>query len=279
MKNKQLTLNCNGQLLNLTTPQVMGVINATPDSFYSASRSMDVDSALAQAQQMINDGAHMLDIGGMSSRPGAELISVEEELQRVIPIIKNIHQQWPEVIISIDTVRGEVAQKAVAAGASIVNDISAGKFDTNMYPIVAELGVPYILMHMQGQPKDMQVAPQYDNVVQDVLDFLIFEIEKLEELGIKDIIIDPGFGFGKHIQHNYQLLQKMHVFEILEYPVLAGISRKSMIWKLLNSTPENVLEATTALHMVALQQGANILRVHDVRQAKEVITLFSMLES
>lgn len=252
----------------------MGIINATPDSFYGASRSMDIDGALKQAQQMISDGADMLDIGGMSSRPGAKLISVQEELQRVIPIIEAIHQQWSDIIISVDTIRAEVAQQAVKAGASIVNDISAGQFDANMYPTVADLRVPYILMHMQGKPQDMQVAPQYNNVVQNVLDFLIFEIEKLEKLGVNDIIIDPGFGFGKTVQHNYQLLQKMHVFEILEYPVLAGISRKSMIWKLLNSTPENVLEATTALHMVALQQGANILRVHDVRQAKEVIKLF-----
>ncbi|MEM9888957.1 MAG: dihydropteroate synthase, partial [Bacteroidota bacterium] len=224
-------------------------------------------------------GASIIDIGGMSSRPGAEVISVEEELKRVLPKIEAIVQDFPNVIISVDTVQSEVAKATVAAGARIVNDISAGSIDPKMYATVADLDVPYILMHMQGTPKSMQLQPHYEDVKQEVLDFLIREVGKLKALDIKDIIIDPGFGFGKSLEDNYALLRHLHLFQILECPILAGVSRKSMIYKYLDIPVEEALNATSVLNLVALQQGARILRVHDVQEAMQTIRLWEMLES
>lgn len=257
----------------------MGIINVTPDSFYEGSRVSGIEGALQMAEQQLNAGAAILDIGGMSSRPGAQLITVEEELVRVIPVLKAIKHSFPNAIISVDTVHAEVAQVSVMEGVGMINDISAGKMDANLYATVAKLGVPYVLMHMQGKPANMQVAPSYDNILEEVIDFLTLEVGKLRELGVKDIIIDPGFGFGKTMEDNYRLLQSLHVFQILGLPIMAGLSRKSMIYKLLEIEATEALNGTSALHMVALQQGSKILRTHDVKAANEVIKLWSQLES
>lgn len=278
MLNPQLTLNCRGRLLSLQAPKVMGVLNVTPDSFYDGGRYTTEADLLRRAEQMLEQGASIIDIGGMSSRPGAELIEPAEELSRVLPAIRAIHEHLPEAIISIDTIRGQVAREAVAAGAAIINDISAGAFDEDMYPAAAELQVPYLLMHMQGSPKTMQQRPDYEDVVREVLDFFIAETGKLRALGVKDILLDPGYGFGKTVEHNYQLLKQLHVFQILDLPLVAGLSRKSMINKVLGIKPEQALNGTTALNMVALQQGAKLLRVHDVRPAVETIRLWQQLE-
>jgi dihydropteroate synthase len=277
MLHPKSTLNCNGQLIDLSEPIIMGVLNVTPDSFFDGGKYENVKALLQQVGKMISAGAMIIDVGGMSSRPGAEIINVSEELSRVIPIIEQIKEHFPAIIISIDTVRSEVARQSVAAGASIINDISAGSIDDQMFETVAELNVPYILMHMQGKPEDMQQDPDYQDVTKNVLDFFIEKIGELRELGVKDIILDPGFGFGKTIQHNYQLLQNFAIFKILDLSLLAGISRKSMIYKVLDSTPEEALNGTTVLNTLALERGAKILRVHDVKEAKETITLWKQL--
>jgi len=272
------TLNCKGKLLSLDRPIVMGVLNLTPDSFFDGGKYSGKDQALLQVEKMLKEGAALIDIGGMSSRPGAAIITIEEELRRVLPVIESVHQKFPQAILSIDTVYAKTAQKAVEIGASIINDISAGRVDKAMYETVASLKVPYILMHMQGDPKTMQVQPEYEEVKTEVLDFMIQEVGKLKALGVKDIIIDLGFGFGKRLEDNYALLKNMHVFQVLGIPVLVGISRKSMIYKYLKTSPEKALNGTTVLHMIALQQGASILRVHDVKEAVEVVKLWEMLE-
>lgn len=273
------TLNCKGRLLSLERPVVMGILNTTPDSFYDGGRHQNLDAALRQTEQMLSEGATIIDVGGMSSRPGAEQISIQEELRRVLPVTQAIAGRFPEAFISIDTVHAETAREAVAAGACMVNDISAGRLTEGMYETVAELEVPYILMHMQGRPETMQQQPQYEDVVREVLDFMIAEAGRLRAAGVKDILLDPGFGFGKTIAHNFQLLQNLHVMSILPYPVLAGISRKSMICRSLGIPPEEALNGTTALHVVALQQGARVLRVHDVAEAVQVMRLWELLQS
>jgi dihydropteroate synthase len=278
MLNPRLTLNCRGRLLSLERPLAMGILNLTPDSFYDGGRYLEQDAMLGRAEQMLAEGAAILDLGGMSTRPGAMPVGEEEELRRVVPAIEAIGRRFPEAVLSVDTVRARVAREAVAAGAAMVNDISAGRMDEGLYKAVAELGVPYVLMHMQGTPQDMQQQPSYENVVLEVLDFLIAEAGKLRGLGVKDIIIDPGFGFGKTTAQNYQLLKDLHVFQIMDYPVLAGLSRKSMINKVLGIGAVDALHGTIALNMVALQQGARILRVHDVRAALETIKLWEELE-
>ncbi len=278
MDTPQMTLNCGGKLLSLETPIAMGILNVTPDSFYDGGRYADGSAMLRQAEKMLLEGAAIIDVGGMSSRPGAEVISKEEELKRVIPVVEKISRHFPEAIISIDTVQSAVAQHSVEAGARIVNDISAGRIDEQMYETVAALGVPYVLMHMQGTPGNMQQNPTYDDVVREILDFFIRETGKLRALGVKDILLDVGFGFGKTVKHNFQLLRNLHVFRILDLPILTGLSRKSMICRPLGIKPAEALNGTTALHMVALQQGSRILRVHDVREAMEVITLWQQLE-
>lgn len=271
------TLNCKGRLLDISTPIVMGILNITPDSFYDGGRYNDLNTILKQAEKMLEEGAKIIDVGGMSSRPGALEVSVNEELERVIPVIKAIRGRFSEAFISIDTVWAKVAQEAVDAGADIVNDISAGSMDEALIPTVGTLNVPYILMHMQGKPQTMQDQPHYEDVATDILDFFIQKIAELHQNGIHDIVLDPGFGFGKTIEHNYTLLKKMSIFQITNLPLLAGISRKSMIYKVLNTTPDKALNGTTALNMIALQNGANILRVHDVREAVEVIDLWEKL--
>lgn len=279
MLDTRITLNCKGKLLLLDQPIVMGILNLTPDSFYDGGKFAEEKKYLLQTEKMLEEGATIIDIGGMSSRPGAATITVEEELERVIPCIEALYKAFSDSIFSIDTIHAKVAKEAVQAGASIINDISAGQFDDAMYRTVAQLNVPYILMHLKGKPSTMQEHPEYEDVVEEVLDFFIWELEKLRKFGIKDIILDPGFGFGKDLEHNYTLLKKMHVFSILSLPLLCGISRKSMIYKKLNHTPAQALNGTTALHMVALQEGAKILRVHDVAEAVEVIKLWQQLEA
>lgn len=274
----KMTLNCKGSLLSLENPIVMGIINLTPDSFYDGGKLKGGISILQQAEKMLTDGAKILDIGGMSSRPGAKIIDSEAELKRTIKPISLIAKTFPDAIISIDTVRSIVAKEAIAAGASIVNDISAGKIDADFHETVANLSVPYILMHMKGTPENMQSNVEYEDISLEVLDFFIKEVGKLRELGIKDIILDPGFGFGKTIDHNYQLLNKIHAFKMLDLPILAGISRKSMIYKYLETTAEFALNGTSVLNMVALQQGAKILRVHDVKEAVETVKLYLQVE-
>ncbi len=272
-------INSQGKLFHFDQPIVMGIINTTPDSFFEESRKLNVQEALKQTERMLFEGASIIDIGGMSSRPGAKIIDIEEEKKRVLPIIKSIISAFPNVILSIDTVHAEVAKSAVNEGAMIVNDISAAKIDDEMYAVVSDLNVPYILMHMQGKPTDMQEKPNYKDITLDVLDFFVDEIAKLRNKGVKDIIIDPGFGFGKSIKHNYELLKKVDALKILNVPILVGVSRKSMIYKTLEIEASSALNGTTALHMFALEKGANILRAHDVKEAMECIQLFNELNS
>jgi len=275
-----MSINCKGQLLNLSRPVVMGILNVTPDSFYDGGKYAEIATILQQAEKMLREGAALLDIGGASSRPGAVEVSEAEEMQRMVPGVEAILKEFPNALISVDTWRSSVARAAVDAGACIVNDISASSLDPKMFETVANLEVPYILMHMQGSPKTMQQNPHYEEVVTDVLDFFIQKTAVLRGLGVKDIVLDPGFGFGKTVEHNYALLKNLHVFQnVLGLPVLAGISRKSMICKPLGIKPAAALNGTTALHMVALQQGANILRAHDVREAVEVVKLWELLEN
>lgn len=255
-------------------PIVMGILNVTPDSFYPGSRIKNEDSLLERAGEMIADGAVILDIGGQSTRPNSERISEADELRRVIPAIEKIHRQFPEQLISVDTFYASVAREAVAAGACIVNDVSAGTLDKNLLPAVADLGVPYVLMHMQGDPQTMQRQPQYKNVSLEVFDALSFQLKELQQAGINDIIIDPGFGFGKTIAHNFQLLRELSFFQQLKKPLLVGLSRKGTVYKTLGTTSEKALNGTTVLHTMALLNGATILRVHDVREAREAITLY-----
>lgn len=266
-----MTINCGGQPINLSTPKVMGILNVTPDSFFDGGHYGGVDSALTQAEKMLNEGATFIDVGGMSSRPGADIISVEEELARVIPVIEAVTAKFPHVIVSIDTIRAAVARQAVEAGAAIVNDISAGRFDEAMLPTVAALKVPFIAMHMQGLPATMQQNPQYENVVAEVLAFMQQRLAACHTAGISQVIIDPGFGFGKTVEHNYTLLRGLKEFQSLNCPILVGVSRKSMICKLLGVKPENALNGTTAVNTLALLNGAHILRVHDVKEAVEVV--------
>jgi len=256
----------------------MGILNATPDSFFAGSRSLDLDSALKKTEKMLNEGADFIDIGGMSTRPGAAEISEEEELQRVVPIVEAVIKEFPETLISIDTYRSKVAKEAVEAGGAIVNDISAGTMDKNFLKTVADLQVPYILMHMQGTPINMQKNPVYENVTLEVNQFLSGKIKELREMGIHDIILDPGFGFGKTVEHNYELFQNLSLIGFGEFPLLIGISRKSLITRFLNVSANEALNGTTALNTIALQKGANILRVHDVKEAKETIRIWEMLK-
>ena len=273
------TLNCQGQLLDLARPRIMGILNITPDSFFDGGRYQTEKALLIQVEKMLSEGADIIDIGGMSSRPGAKLIPVDEELNRVLPAVKIILKEHPKTIISIDTVRGEVARQTIEAGAAMVNDISAGTIDPEMFKIVGAINCPYILMHIQGIPENMQKSINYDgHVVTSVLDFLIEKMGELRALNVKDIVIDPGFGFGKTIDHNYELLKNLSSFRILEVPILVGLSRKSMIHKLLDITAETALNGTTALHFAALENNAKILRVHDVLEARETLTLWEKLK-
>ena len=271
------TLNCKGRLLVIEEPIIMGIINTTPDSFYAGSRLVEKDAALKKAEQIINDGATIIDVGGQSTRPGSKRISADEERGRVIPLIEAIHQRFPETFISIDSFYSLVVKDAVEAGACVVNDASAGIIDADLIATVATLKVPYVLMHMQGDPQTMQQNPTYDNVVLDVFDFLNKKIKQLHEAGIHDIIIDPGFGFGKTIEHNFELLNALNFFRQLSRPILIGLSRKATVYKTLNIGVDEALNGSTVLHTVSLLKGASILRVHDVKEAKQAIQLVQAL--
>jgi dihydropteroate synthase len=273
------TLLLKGNLMDLSHPKVMGIINATPDSFYDGGYNVVMDKALASVNKMLEDGANIIDIGGYSTKPNASDVAVEEERRRVIPLIDSLIQNFPDIVISIDTFRSEIAKEAVEAGASIINDVSGGNLDDKMFETVSELQVPYILMHMRGTPATMQNLNQYKHLIKDVVIELSEKLEKLRSLQINDVIIDPGFGFAKSLEQNYEMLKNLSYFNVLECPMLIGLSRKSMIYKLLGNEAKDALNGTTALNMVALINGANILRVHDVREAVETVKLFNKLKN
>jgi dihydropteroate synthase len=267
------TLNGNGKLLTVSRPLVMGIINRAPDSFYSGSRKPDDPEFLLHAEKMITEGADLLDIGGQSTRPGAETVGEEEELRRVVNAIDQLHQRWPEIPLSVDTWYARVAREAVAAGASMVNDISGGSLDPDMLWTVGLLKVPYVCMHMKGTPATMNREAVYEDVVKDVLDFFIRRMEDCRKAGIYDVILDPGLGFAKTAAHNFQLLRQLDVFRMTGKPLLVGLSRKSTIYKTLGITSEQALNGTSVLNTIALLNGADILRVHDPKEAREAITL------
>ncbi len=272
-------LNVNGRLLDLSTPCVMGILNLTPDSFYVHSR-METDEAIAaRTHQIVDEGAAIVDVGAYSSRPGAADVSAGEEMTRLRRGLEIIRREVPEAVVSVDTFRADVARMCVEEyGVAIVNDISAGELDKDMFATVAELRVPYVMMHMLGRPQDMQQAPHYDNVVREVFLYFARKVQQLRDMGAYDLVLDPGFGFGKTLEHNYELMARLEEFSVFELPLLVGISRKSMIYKLLGISPEEALNGTTVLHTIALQKGADILRVHDVRQAVEAVRIVEALK-
>ncbi len=270
------TLNLSGNLVSLETPQVMGILNITPDSFFSGSRVQIEKDILDQAAKMVEDGALILDIGGYSTRPGADEVTQEEELRRVTDAIQTVRKQFEGVYISVDTFRSTVARAAVDSGANIINDISGGELDLEMFDTVAELDVPYVLMHMKGTPQTMSQMTQYESMVKEVAQYFSNKYRDLTSKGVKDIILDPGFGFAKTREQNYELLRNLGYFKTLRLPILAGISRKSMIYKKLEISPEEALNGTTALHMIALMNGASLLRVHDVKEAVEAVKLYKL---
>lgn len=273
------TLRTGNGLLDLSTPAIMGILNVTPDSFFDGGKFLGEESALRQAEHLILQGADIVDIGGMSTRPGAVVIGAEEEMQRVLPVVTAIHTQFPDVHISIDTVYATTAKAAIEAGAGIINDISAAKMDAGIMDVAKAYKVPYILMHMQGQPDNMQVDPVYSDVVKEVFDFLLQQTIELDKSGLQDVIIDPGFGFGKTLEQNYALAAKLEQFKLIGKPVLVGISRKSMICKLLKVNPDKALNGSTALHSILLLKGADILRVHDVKEAVELRKIVQALKN
>jgi len=271
---RKLTINCGGELLDLSIPRIMGILNITPDSFYDGGKYISNTQIIDRVQQMINEGCDILDIGAYSSRPGAKDISEKEEINRLTPIIELIKKHFPDIILSIDTFRSVVAEHVIENfKIEIINDISAGDMDSRMFEVIARHQVPYIMMHMQGTPQNMQNNPKYENVVKEVIRYFAKKVDHLKLLGVNDLILDPGFGFGKTIDHNYQLLKHLNDFKIFELPILTGLSRKSMIYKYLNQSPNEALNGTSILNTLALLGGANTLRVHDVKEAKETILL------
>jgi dihydropteroate synthase len=273
------TINCKGTLINLSTPKVMGIVNVTPDSFFDGGKLTDADAVVFQVEKMLQEGATFIDLGGYSSKPGAEFVSETEELNRVIPVVKLLVEKFPDILLSIDTFRSEVAKQAIENGAALINDISAGLLDENMLETVAKLQVPYIMMHMKGTPKTMQSLANYDDLLKEMNFYFSERIAKARRFGLNDIIIDPGFGFAKTLEQNYELLQNLELLQFHDLPILAGISRKSMIYKALETAPEAALNGTTFLHAFCLQKGANILRVHDVKEAVECVKLMSQLDN
>ncbi len=274
---KNFTLNCKGRLLTIDSPIVMGILNSTPDSFFDGGKYLQEMAILSRVEQMLQYGATIIDIGGMSTRPGAKLVFEEEELKRILSPIKIIHKHFPDAILSIDTFRSKVAEEAILNGVSIINDISGGTEDENIFNVSAKYSCPLILMHRQGDFQTMHKEASYDNLLTNVLDYFIMQLSKAKEFGIKDVTIDPGFGFSKTMEQNYSLLQNLHIFKKLDKPILAGLSRKRMLYKLLDTTSENALNATTIANTIALQNGANILRVHDVKEAMECVKIYNQL--
>ena len=275
-----LYINVNGRLMDLSEPQVMGILNVTPDSFYAGSRGVTEQSIVDRLHQCMNEGASIVDIGAYSSRPGAQEVSVAEEMERLRTGLELVRKHRPDAIVSVDTFRADVAKMCVEEyGVALINDISAGQMDNQMFTTIARLGVPYIIMHMKGTPQDMQIAPKYDHFLKEIFYYFSEKVQKLRDLGVKDIIIDPGFGFGKTLEHNYELMNHLEEFALFELPILVGISRKSMIYRLLDITPEEALTGTTALNTIALQKGAHILRVHDVREAVETVKIVQKMKA
>ena len=272
-----MTINCKGILVDLSTPKVMGILNVTPNSFFDGGKYKNETEILSQVEKMLLDGATFIDIGAYSSKPNAEFVSEQEEISRIVPVVDLVLKHFPETIISIDTFRSEVAKASIESGAAIINDISAGNLDEKMFEIIAKYNVPYIMMHMRGNPQTMQTLTDYDDIVKEMLFYFSEKVAKVRSFGINDLIIDPGFGFAKTITQNYEVFQKMELFNMLELPLLVGISRKSMIYKTLGTTIENALNGTTVLNTLALTKGAKILRVHDVKEAMECVTLFNKI--
>lgn len=272
-----MTINCNGKLIDLSSPKVMGILNVTPNSFFDGGRHSDEKEILKQVEKMLLEGATFIDIGGYSSKPSAEFVSEEEELQRILPVVQKVVQEFPEAIISIDTFRSKVAKETIENGAAIINDISAGNLDGKMLETIAQLQVPYIMMHMRGTPQTMQTLTQYENIVKDILFYFSEKVAYARSLGINDLIIDPGFGFAKTVEQNFEVLSKLELFQMVELPILAGVSRKSMIYKTLKTSAEFALNGTTSLNTISLLKGANILRVHDVKEAVECVKLYNQL--
>jgi dihydropteroate synthase len=270
---RKKTLNCRGRLIDLRGGKVMGILNVTPDSFYDGGAVDTPDALLKQAEKMLKHGATFLDIGGQTTKPGAKKISPEEELSRVMPALELILKNFPEAIVSVDTFNSMAAEECLKAGAHIINDITGGKADSDMFSTVAKWNAPYIMMHIQGTPETMQVEPYYEDIAKELLKYFSAGLMQLKALGLHDVIIDPGFGFGKNLEHNYELLRKLHLFSMLEQPVMVGVSRKSMINKILNTKPESALNGTTVIHTLALLQGCDILRVHDVKEAIQTMKL------
>lgn len=273
----KMTINCNEKLIDLTAPKVMGILNATPDSFFDGGRYKDESDILKQTEKMLKEGATFIDVGAYSSRPGAKHISETEELQRIVPVVMLLVKNFPDIIISVDSFRSRVVEDSINAGAALINDISGGKMDEQMFHTIAKLQVPYIMMHMQGTPQNMQSSPIYKDIITEVISFFTAQLFKLRELKVNDVIIDVGFGFGKTTAHNYELLNKLSLFKNLELPILTGVSRKSMLYRLLDISPQNALNATTVANTVALLNGTNILRVHDVKEAVEAVKIVSQL--
>ncbi len=273
-----MNINCNGNLIDLSTPKVMGILNVTPNSFYDGGKHKEINSIIHQVDKMLSEGADFIDIGAYSSKPSAEFVSEEEEIKRLVPIVKSLVETFPNIVLSVDTFRAQVAKASVENGVAMVNDIAAGLLDDKMLETVAELKVPYIMMHMRGNPQTMQSLTDYKDIVKEMIFYFSERIQKARSFGISDIVIDPGFGFAKTLEQNYEVLNKMELFSILELPLLAGVSRKSMIYKVLESSPQEALNGTSVLNTIALQKGAKILRVHDVKEAVECIKLVSKLK-
>ncbi len=272
-----MTINCKGKLIDLSIPKVMGILNVTPNSFFDGGKYKNEDEIISQVDKMISEGATFIDIGAYSSKPSAEFVSEQEEIDRIVPAIELILKHFPSALLSIDTFRAEVAKASIESGAAIINDIAAGELDDKMFDVIAQYNVPYIMMHMRGNPQTMQSLTHYDDIVKEMLFYFSEKVNKARSLGINDLILDPGFGFAKTTDQNYEVLQKMELFNLLELPVLAGVSRKSMIYKTLGITPQEALNGTTFLNTIALTKGAKILRVHDVKEAMECVTLFEKM--
>jgi dihydropteroate synthase len=274
-----MTINCKGELIDLSIPKVMGILNVTPNSFFDGGKYKNEDEIISQVDKMISEGATFIDIGAYSSKPSAEFVSEQEEVDRIVPAIELILKHFPNALLSIDTFRAEVAKASIESGATIINDIAAGELDDKMFDVIAKYNVPYIMMHMRGNPQTMQSLTQYDDIIKEMLFYFSEKVKKARALGINDLILDPGFGFAKTTDQNYEVMQKMELFNVLELPVLVGISRKSMIYKTLNTTAQEVLNGTTFLNTIALTKGAKILRVHDVKEAVECVALFEKMNS
>ena len=272
-----MTINCKGQLIDLSIPKVMGILNVTPNSFFDGGKYKNEDEIISQVDKMLGSGATFIDIGAYSSKPSAEFVSEKEEIERIVPVIELILKHFPDTLLSIDTFRAEVAKTSIENGAAIINDIAAGELDDDMFNVIAQYNVPYIMMHMRGNPQTMQSLTQYDDIVKEMLFYFSEKVKKARGIGINDLILDPGFGFAKTTDQNYEVLQKMELFNLLGLPVLAGVSRKSMIYKTLNNSAQEALNGTTVINTIALTKGAKILRVHDVKEAMECVTLYNKI--